>query len=247
VVVARGGGTFGCVSSGVGAVSPHLDDLALSCAGILAAHSDSSLVTALAGGPAGVDPVTGWESLSGEFRPGDDIVGARRAEDSQASAMFSSECHHLDHWDHQYRNATYGYRGSTDPSELIRAVTVDLATLVDRSVLDTWIIPLGLSHPDHEITAAACLALVDQFPEIDWLVYEELPYAIYQPEVVVGAIADLQAKGFDLRPADIGGIPDRQRKRRVVNCYRSQLKPLGDAIDDAVSAPEQVHRLSRRN
>ncbi len=235
------------MSAGVGAVSPHLDDLALSCAGVLGTQSGSLMVTALAGGPSVVDPLTGWEALSGEFQPGADIVGVRREEDVRASALLDSDCHHLDHWDHQYRNPTYGYQGPTDSTELIRAITTDLARLVEGSALDTWIIPLGLSHPDHVITAAACLALVERFPDIEWLVYEELPYAVYQPEAVAGAMDDLRAQGFDLRPAGLGGVPEMQGKRRVVGCYRSQLKSLGDGVEVALRSPEQVHRLSRQN
>ncbi len=56
------------MSSALAAVSPHLDDLALSCANLLAVHPGSSLVTVFAGGPSSVDPVTGWEALSGRVR-----------------------------------------------------------------------------------------------------------------------------------------------------------------------------------
>jgi LmbE family N-acetylglucosaminyl deacetylase len=203
------------------------------------------MVTALAGGPRTVDPVTGWEALSGEFQPGADVVGARRAEDVRAATMLGCHCRHLDHWDHQYRNPTYGYEGPTDRAGLVRAVASDLRSLVEGAALDTWMIPLGLSHPDHVIAASACLALVDEFPEVDWLVYEELPYALYQPGAVGSAIADLRSQGFDVQPPGIETSPDSGRKRRVIDCYRSQVKPLGDGVDAAVTATERVHRLSR--
>ena len=234
------------MSPAVGAVSPHLDDLALSCATVLAARPGSSMVTALAGGPPSVDPITGWEALSGAFQPGADVVGARRAEDALAATMLGCHCRHLDHWDHQYRNATYGYEGPTDDAGLVRAVASDLGSLVQRATLGTWMIPLGLSHPDHVIAAAACLALVDEFPDVDWLVYEELPYAVYQPGAVGSAIAGLRSQGFDVQPAGIETSPDPEGKRRVIDCYRSQVKTLGDGVDVAVNATERVHRLSRR-
>jgi LmbE family N-acetylglucosaminyl deacetylase len=230
----------------LGAVSPHLDDLALSCATFLAAHPGSSMVTALAGGPAVVDPVTGWEAISGQFQPGADVVGARRAEDARAAAMLGCHVRHLDHWDHQYRNATYGYEGPTDRPGLVGALVTDLGCLVGSAALGTWMIPLGLSHPDHVIAASACLALVDEFPEVDWLVYEELPYAVQRPGAVGSAIADLGSLGFELRPTGIEVDPDPTVKRRVIDCYHSQVDPLGDGVDTAVNATERIHRLTRR-
>jgi LmbE family N-acetylglucosaminyl deacetylase len=227
-------------------VSPHLDDVALSCAGLLAAHPGSSMVTAFAGGPGSVDPVTGWEELSGMFRPGADIVGARRHEDEQASTVLGSTFHHLEHWDHQYRTPTYGYPGPSLRADLVQAVAQDLEVLIDASAPTAWAIPLGLSHPDHEVTAAACLEVVGKFTDIDWLVYEELPYAVYLPEKVIGATANLRTRGFELRPVEgIEISADIPGKRRAVECYRSQLGPLGPAVDAAVDSPERIHRLVR--
>jgi LmbE family N-acetylglucosaminyl deacetylase len=232
------------VTSGVGAVSPHLDDVALSCAGLLAAHPGSSMVTAFAGGPGSVDPVTEWEELSGIFGPGADIVGARRQEDVEASSELGSTFHHLDHWDHQYRTPTYGYRGPTARADLVQAVAQDLEVLIDASAPTTWAIPLGLSHPDHQLAAEACLDIVARLSDIEWLVYEELPYAVYLPETVLEATANLASRGFDLRPAEgIELAPDTVAKRRAVDCYRSQLRPLGPAVDAALDAPERIYRL----
>ncbi|HEV3281013.1 MAG TPA: PIG-L family deacetylase [Acidimicrobiales bacterium] len=229
----------------LGAVSPHLDDLALSCANVLAAHPGSSMVTVFAGGPASVDPVTGWEALSGVFEPGADIVGARRSEDIEAVSLLACEHRHLEHWDDQYRHAAYRYEGPRG-EDLVRLISSDLEAIVSRSELGTWLIPLGISHPDHEIAAAACLAVVDRHPDVDWLVYEELPYATFLADRVTALTAGLQTRGFELQPPDglelAGPGPD---KRDVVSCYRSQVGPLGDGVTAAVAAPERIHRLTR--
>jgi LmbE family N-acetylglucosaminyl deacetylase len=231
--------------SAVGAVSPHLDDLALSCADLLAAHPGSSMVTVFAGGPASVDPVTGWEAISGMFEAGADIVGARRAEDSEAATLLGCTPVHLDHWDEQYRHGRYRYRGPTD-EELVAAVSADLEDLIGRSGLATWLVPLGISHPDHEITAAACLAVAERHAEIEWLVYEELPYAVYEPGRVEVLTAGLEGQGFGLRPAgDLERSGPGPGKRRVLECYASQVPSLGDGVRDALSRPERVHRLCR--
>ena len=232
------------MTSGVGAVSPHLDDVALSCAGLLAAHPGSSMVTAFAGGPASVDPITGWEELSGIFRPGADIVATRREEDAAASSELGSTFHHLEHWDHQYRTSTYGYPGPTARADLVQAVAQDLEVLIDASAPTIWAIPLGLSHPDHEVTAEACLEVAAKLSDIEWLVYEELPYAVYLPDKVIEATATLRSRGLALQPAEgIEMDTDTAAKRRAVDCYRSQLGPLGVAVDAALSSPEQIHRL----
>ncbi len=231
--------------SALGGVSPHLDDLALSCANLLAAHPGSSMVTVFAGGPASVDPVTGWEALSGVFEPGADIVGARRSEDVEAARLLGCDHRHLEHWDDQYRTPVYGYEGPWG-DDLVRSISSDLEAIVSRSRLSTWMIPLGISHPDHEITAAACLAVVDGHPDVDWLVYEELPYATFLGDRVRALTDALQARGFELRPPDgvelTGSGPG---KPEVVGCYGSQVGPLGAGVTTAIDAPERIHRLAR--
>jgi LmbE family N-acetylglucosaminyl deacetylase len=224
-----------------------LDDGVLSCAGVLVAHPGSSMTTVFAGGPPAVDPITGWEALSGFFDPGADIVDARREEDRQASAAVGASYEHLDLWDHQYRLPTYGYRGPTDDSALIRAVAADLEALISASEKTTWAIPLGLSHPDHQLTAAACVAVAERLSDRKWLVYEELPYAVYLPDTVGQAVSTLHSSGFGLEPTDVGqGSTDLEAKWQAVNCYRSQLGPLGDAVATAVNTPEKIWRLVRR-
>lgn len=235
------------------AVSPHLDDLALSCAGLLATRPGSSMVTVFAGGPPLVDPVPGWERLSGLFEAGADIVGARRDEDLRAAAMLGCTPVHLGHWDDQYRHAVYGYRGPTGEA-MVAAISSDLEGLVRRLGASTWLVPLGLSHPDHQITATASLAVAERHPEIDWLVYEELPYAVYEARRVERLRSRLEDRGFVLVPVEDlvrtdrsdpdkrtdGSDPD---KRTVVDCYTSQVVSLGQGVSDALASPERVHRL----
>lgn len=229
----------------LGAVSPHLDDLALSCADLLAAHPGSSMVTVFAGGPAAVDPVTEWEAVSGMFEPGADIVGTRRAEDAHAASLLGCRPVHLDHWDDQYRVEDHDYRGP-EGAELERAVISDLEDLVGRLGLATWLVPLGLMHPDHRITAAACLAVAGNHPEVEWLVYEDLPYAVYDAGRVGKLTARLETRGFLLAPAEeVEPIDGGPGKRRVLACYRSQMGSLGNSVQDALSRRERIHRLTR--
>ena len=139
-----------------------------------------------------------------------------------------------------------GTRGPTEPSALIGAVAQDLESLIAGSATTTWAVPLGLAHPDHEITAAACLDVADNHPEVDWLVYEELPYAVYLPEKVLEAEANLRSRGFELQPAEgVEASGESPAKSRAVHRYRSQLQPLGQAIAVALDTPEKLSRLVR--
>jgi LmbE family N-acetylglucosaminyl deacetylase len=248
---ARSGPFEGCsqnVADEVGAVSPHLDDLALSCASFLATRPGSHMVTTFAGGPRAVDPLPAWDADSGAFLPGADVVGERRHEDLLASATLGASSHHLGHWDWQYRNPTYAYPGPTKQTELAYGISGDLASLVDALELDTWLIPLGLVHPDHQATANGCLIVASSRPDIDWLVYEDLPYAQVFPSELERATAGLLGQGFTLSPA-LGlefEIPvDDPIKRRAIECYRSQLGPLREGVDLAIMTPERLHRLLR--
>jgi LmbE family N-acetylglucosaminyl deacetylase len=230
---------------GVVAVSPHLDDLALSCAEYLATRPGSLMVTAFAGGPTTVDPLPDWDRAAGCFLPGADVVESRRQEDLAASAVLDGTSRHLAHWDWHYRIPIYGYDGPAGRQELAQAVAADLALVIERQEFATWIIPLGLVHPDHQATADACLAIAGSHPEIEWLVYEDLPYTLEFPGEAQKTQRRLRDRGFRLQAMAAGETPSGQStKRSAVNCYRSQVKPLGDRVEQSITAREQIYRLT---
>ncbi len=202
------------------------------------------MVTVFAGGPPKVDPLPDWDAASGVFEPGADVVGVRRAEDAKASSMLRSTCRHLNYWDAQYRNATYGYKRPIDEVDIARALKADLETLVVESTVDTWIVPMGLLHRDHVITAAACLSVATMHPEIDWLIYEDLPYAISYPEHIAQAIDALRSKGFKLQAIPVEKPYSVRSKRELVDCYQTQLRPLGHGVNVAIDTQERIRRLS---
>jgi LmbE family N-acetylglucosaminyl deacetylase len=205
------------------------------------------MVTVFAGGPASIDPLPPWDQECGVFGPGDDVVGFRRGEDEAASEVLGASSLHLAHWDLQYRNRAYGYEGTT--AELTRMVALELESLVHESNIDTWVIPLGILHPDHRVTAEACTRVVVRCPRIDWFVYEDLPYATVFPEHRQIAVDALGHRGFALQLAADLESPaiDLPAKRRAVQCYRSQLPALGGGADLAVATPERIGRLVRRH
>ena len=235
----------GRVNPGVGSVSPHLDDLALSCSTFLAGHPGSVMVTVFAGGPTSVDPLPGWDRGCLVFEPGDDVVGARRDEDRRAAKVLHASTRHLDHWDYQYRDPTYGYEGPT--SGLAAAVAADLRSLVGELAVDQWLVPLGILHPDHQVTAEACLLAAGRRSNVEWLVYEELPYATVYPEERRIAMDALRHHGFSLEQLATPCASEGQAaKRSAIECYASQMPALAGGVDQAVATQERIHRLVPR-
>jgi LmbE family N-acetylglucosaminyl deacetylase len=226
-------------------VSAHLDDAVLSAAHAIATRPGSVLVTAFANGPRTVDPLPDWDQRSGAFAPGDDVIAARRGEDAAAAAVLGATSIHLGLWDRHYRDAAYGYCGPTDAGDLATAVATELANLAQRSGNGTWIVPLGVRHPDHQITAHACRLLAAQFPRIEWLVYDDLPYSAENDQDVEAALARVRATGFDLTPMsdDDHHGTTASRKARAVECYTSQLAALGPRIQVSIDSPERLRRL----
>lgn len=219
----------------IAAVSPHLDDAVLGCGAFLASHPGATVITVFAGRPASTDPLTPWDAACG-FSPGDDVIGARRAEDREALSILGAAPLWLQHLDHQYAPSPH-------PSEVSRDLEEVLSRLDPRLVL----FPLGLFHSDHHLVAIAGAHLIRAHRGVAFLAYEEAVYRTLRGEMDV-ALATLAANGVTAEPTSVAPpTPDCQSaKRRAVECYRSQLRGLdapgrpgnGDAF-----APEAFWRL----
>lgn len=228
------------------AVSPHLDDLALSCGRLLASRPGSLMVTVFAGGPGHVDPLPDWDKESGAFKPGDDVVGRRRQEDIEAAEVLGAATHHLEFWDWHYRDPIHRYDGPTTRADLSEAVATELRSLIDRLQAATWLIPLGLIHPDHRVTARACLAIAERHPTIEWLVYDDLPYALEFAPDIDRAVSDLATQGLELEPdTHLESSPHQSVKREALHRYRSQCPALGDRVEASITASERIRHLTR--
>lgn len=223
-------------------VSPHLDDGALSCALFLAAHPGSSVITVFAGGPASVCPLTPWDRAARYFPEGADVMGVRRGEDISAAALVNAMTHHLTYWDRQYRTGPYGYDGLPE-EELASAIARDLASRASERPLEAWLIPLGLSHPDHRLAAEAGLIFAAGHPA-DVCLYEELPYAAEDPAEAEQRKKSITERGFALEEDAALIVPhDRALKAAAVRCHASQRRALGRRLRTAVRVPERIWRL----
>jgi LmbE family N-acetylglucosaminyl deacetylase len=228
----------------LGVVVPHPDDAALSCSLLLAAHPGAHIVTVFDGGPAEVDHLPVWDGQSGHFKPGDDITGARRAEDEAAAGLVGATSHHLEFWDEQYRNDTHGYVKRDD---LAASVAERLLGLCQLLPVSTWVMPLGIRHVDHQLTADACLHVArNDLRATEWWVCEDLPYWREFPTEREQRKGFFASFGFSLVPGALEISSDRGLKRRVIDCHWSQLGLLGaERIRLAMEGPELYHRLER--
>jgi LmbE family N-acetylglucosaminyl deacetylase len=217
-------------------VSPHLDDAVFGCGQLLAARPGSSVVTVFAGAPPTYETVTEWDALAG-FRPGEDVMAARRAEDSRALAILNATPIWLDFCDSQYHR-------SPDVAEIARA----LEQAIGESGLRALFIPLGLFHSDHHLTHAAALDVLRCRPDLEWFAYEEAMYRKIS-NIVAERIVALHGAGIDAVPAGIYPACDHDGKQRAITCYASQLRALATpkkpGYEDALGA-ERYWSLKQR-
>jgi LmbE family N-acetylglucosaminyl deacetylase len=230
----------------LGVIGPHLDDAWLSCSQVIAANPGAEIVTVFAGGPTSVDPIPPWEAISDLFVAGDDVIRTRRLEDVESSLLVDATSRHLESWDAHYRNEAYGYRGPQG-DQLTEAITDQLDELTRTSDVNIWVMPLGILHEDHKAAADACITLaIRGSADVEWRIYEDLPYWKEYPADRAAAHRRVADKGLSLVPITVELDKDLDKKRRLIGCHRSQLKALASGVEIAVRGPEQYYRLEQR-
>jgi LmbE family N-acetylglucosaminyl deacetylase len=198
-------------------VSPHLDDAVLGCGRFMATHPGCVVLTVYAGAPARYpDPMTHWDDIAG-FRSGDDVLGDRRAEDDAALAVLGASPRRLDFVEHQYLDRPDWVGGATTAPVL----ETTLRELAPTAV----IVPFGLANPDHDATHDACMRVREAFPDPTWLLYEDFGYK-HIPGLLAWRVSTLFRRGVWPTPVAVPVDPTGDRKRRALDCYRSQLLAL---------------------
>jgi len=187
------------------------------------------VVTVTAGKPP-PHPLTDWDRQCG-FAESDDVIGARRVEDEAALAQLGCQPVWLDFLDRQYRD------GKPPPqSGVARAIEAILRDRAPKMIAS----PLGLSHPDHLVTAAAVLDVVRGKRAVTWIIYEDAIYRAING-ATEEALARLKHQQFALRPLEVSAAA---RKGAAIDCYSSQLKGLGELVRDAYR-PERYWSVIR--
>jgi LmbE family N-acetylglucosaminyl deacetylase len=212
-------------------MSPHLDDGVLSCGKVLAAHPGSVVLTVFAGGRVDWSDVTDWDRLSG-FRPGVDVVAARRLEDEKALARLDAFPRWL-----EWPQGTYA-SGPLDRS----AVVDDIAAAIEEVDPDMVAMPLGVHHGDHLLTHDLGREALRRAPTRTWLIYADQPYALDKPEEAASRLDHLRGE-IRLTPARLPSASPL-RKWRALARYRSQRRSLGRRlITRCAWGPEQYWQM----
>ena len=166
-------------------LSPHLDDVALSCGGqiFLAAQRGEQclIVTITAGEP--VAPVSDYAASLHARWEVHDAVAARRQEDVAASAILGADVLHWDVPDCIYRVDRHGKPYYVSDADIFGPVAVEELPLVGTLAAQMRALPAARqvvaplcvgNHVDHHLTRLAAEAA---FGAEKLLYYEDYPYA----------------------------------------------------------------------
>jgi LmbE family N-acetylglucosaminyl deacetylase len=215
-------------------ISPHLDDVALSCGHAVSAVPGAHVLTVFTAAPPVTNAGGSNERKTGQaFAP--HALRMRRDEDAVALKVLEAHPHWLGLHELEYSGP------NQDQELIIGAVRSVITEIGAQSV----VAPLGFHHPDHLAVSNACLELAKS-STLDWYLYLDMPYGQVYEEEKEGRLQALSAT-VDLVALD-PLIPSGPAKRMAVELYASQLNGLRqyDLFDASLSDPEQYWRLPRR-
>jgi len=199
-------------------LSPHLDDVVISCGALLLAHPGATVATLFAASPpAYTDPLNEHDTDCG-FRPGDDTMAVRRDEDVRALASLGATPRWL-----QLCQNSHVERSEplAVPDGAVDAI-LDAIAAVDPTCV---VAPLGLSHVDHQACHASALAASERAGSRPWLWYSDLPYT-FIPGVLAARFRALHKAGYIASPACPSVDHDFDAKWRAFNEYVTQVPVL---------------------
>jgi LmbE family N-acetylglucosaminyl deacetylase len=213
-------------------VSPHLDDVALSCGGTVHAHAAADdralIVTLFTEGPDPTQPLSPAAQRLHDRAGIRDVAGywqRRREEDAAAVEVLGADRLWLGRRDALYRegpeDAVPGHRWRPDPT--LRAqlgeALVALWRQTDRALV---YVPIGVAwHVDHRLAYLTARPLRDAGATV-WL-YEDFPYVVKDPRLLSDRIAVL---GCEADPRTVDVTAHFARRLSAIACYASQLSEV---------------------
>jgi LmbE family N-acetylglucosaminyl deacetylase len=221
-------------------LSPHLDDAALSCGGMIAGLAASGqpvlVVNICSGSPV---PGTSHSPFADELHarwgmPPDEAMQRRLAEDETALEILGADGYQLDLLDAIYRMpAPYGSEagifGAVAPGDpLAESLRPQLDALVARFPAAIFYTPLGVGHHvDHQSVYAVAAALAQSGVSV--ACYEDFPYST-RDGALEACLAELG--GAELFMPMVTAIDGAlSRKIAAIEAYQSQIGMLfGDPI-----------------
>lgn len=216
------------------AVSPHLDDAALS-ASVRLSGVGATVLTVFAGMPASGLTVSLWDRVTGASSSRERLV-ERLAEDAAVMSLLSACGSYLDEREWQYRQA----EAAPDIDRLAGRIAEHLT-----SADEVWLPAAIGRHPDHVLARDAGLRAAAAVGHDDVVLYADFPYVISYgwPSWVSRQPADpylnpeiwlaeqFAAAGLDatVRSAEVIELNPAQRvaKTEIIAAYRTQASALG--------------------
>jgi LmbE family N-acetylglucosaminyl deacetylase len=199
-------------------ISPHLDDVVISCGGLLLAHPGATVATLFAASPpAYTDPLNEHDTACG-FQPGDDTMAARRAEDERALGAVGA----TPRWLSLCQNS---HVARTDPIAVPPGAVDEIIAAICAVEPTCVVAPLGLSHVDHQACHASALAARERVGPVPWLWYSDLPYN-FIPRVLGARFRALHKAGTAASPACPTVSHDFAAKWGAFNEYATQVPVL---------------------
>lgn len=216
-------------------LSPHLDDAALSCGGMIAAFAAAGepvlVVNICAGSPG---PATSFSPFAAAMHarwglPAAEAVRLRLAEDEMALETLGADSYQLDLLDAIYRmpatyvddDALFGAVAPGDP--LPAALGAQLGLLAARFPAAIFYAPLGVGHHvDHQAAHVAAAALARAGISVAF--YEDFPY-VTSEGALAARLAELGGEALFL-PMVTSIDGSVARKVGAIEAYVSQLGVL---------------------
>jgi len=240
------------MSPGAIFVQPHLDDVALSCGGVVGAAAANGasprVVTIFAGAPdlpAALGALA--TRLHARWGLGDRPLEGRKLEDRAACALLGAEPAWLAHTEALYRAGPTGppallrdlFARPTASDDVLLARVIDDVRAVHQAFPEaTFFFPLGVGgHADHLLCQAAGAALETHGAAVVY--YEDFPYVTAPGEPLRQRLTELAP---DLQSRVIRVEPWFEARLAASAAYRSQLgtilggRPLADAARGWASA-----------
>jgi LmbE family N-acetylglucosaminyl deacetylase len=222
-------------------LSPHFDDAALSCGGVigqLSAAGEQTVVAAIFGGKPDYDQLSPFaRTIHGRPLAEDDLIDQRRAEERLALAGLRAESRPGDFLDCIYRQDVTASRwlytsetalfGAVDPDDdpLVDELAHCLVALAPQPDQCALYAPLAIgNHVDHQITQRSATLLQHHGYNVHY--FEDYPYSARDPDGLERQLSRLaerdrwECRVIPLAPAAL------QVKIDAVLAYSSQLGVL---------------------
>ncbi len=238
-------------------LSPHPDDVALSCGGLLYRLAQGGahvrVLTVMAASPPPDLPASPFvQEHIARWGLGDDPAPARRAEDRCALRALGAEVRFGKWPDALFRTDGQGRALYPDLARLFGAPhprdpllgALDTLIPTDAEIAALYV-PLGVGgHVDHRIVRSAALRWAARRPKVAVFFYEEYPYSAAGADEVRRAQGSLQSPLLaQVFPMDEDAL---STKVRAIACYRSQISTFWADVDDMARAVRAyAHQVGR--